>query len=122
MRHHLALVAALATVAGFIIVPQAAFSQDFDIHIGRPGGPRPDGPPPGYAVPPDYDDEDAPPPPRRARGCDPDDAEDEARDMGLHRAHVVDVTPRQVVVEGFGRHGPDRMYFANARGCPFIGR
>jgi hypothetical protein len=42
--------------------------------------------------------------------------------MGFRRAHVVDVSPRRVVVEGFTRHGPDRVFFANVRGCPVIGR
>ncbi|KQY15389.1 hypothetical protein [Rhizobium sp. Root482] len=58
---------------------------------------------------------------RRGR-CDPWLATDKARARGLHRARVVDVTPRRVVVEG-RRHGAHRSYvFANARGCPFIGR
>ncbi|TCL74679.1 hypothetical protein [Rhizobium sp. BK251] len=55
------------------------------------------------------------------RGCDAEDAEDAARDAGLRRAHVVSMTRRAVVVEGMTRGGPDRIVFANVRGCPEIG-
>ena len=37
-------------------------------------------------------------------------------------AAIFDVTPRRVIVDGFGRRGPDTMMFANVRGCPLIGR
>ena len=58
----------------------------------------------------------------RAGRCDPRLAAHKARDRGLRRARVVDVTPRRVIVEG-RRHGAYRSFvFANARGCPFIGR
>ncbi|WP_275783757.1 hypothetical protein [Pararhizobium gei] len=58
---------------------------------------------------------------RRGR-CAPGLAEDKARDYGLRRARVVDVSPRRVVVEG-RRHGDYRnIVFANVRGCPVIGR
>jgi hypothetical protein len=87
----------------------------FGIYIddGHRGGPRGDyrrgwEPPPRYA------------PPRR--GCSPRLAEGIARDMGLRRARVIDVTPRRVVVAGFDRHGRDRITFANQRGCPLIRR
>lgn len=60
-------------------------------------------------------------PERRGR-CAPGLAADKARDFGLRRARVVDITPRRVVVEG-RRHGDfRRIVFANARGCPIIGR
>ncbi|WP_445944957.1 hypothetical protein [Rhizobium sp. CB3060] len=42
--------------------------------------------------------------------------------MGLRRARIQNITPRRVVVEGFGRHGPDRVVFANVPGCPLIRR
>lgn len=58
----------------------------------------------------------------RHRACAPYHAVEKARWSGLHRAHVRDVTPRRVVIGGV-RHGhPDRMVFANVRGCPLIHR
>jgi len=54
------------------------------------------------------------------RRCDPDDALDNARDAGFRRAHVVRISPRSVVVEGMTRRGPDRIVFANVRGCPEV--
>jgi hypothetical protein len=58
---------------------------------------------------------------RRGR-CAPWLAVDKARDYGLRRAYVADVSRRRVVVEG-RRHGDyRRIVFANARGCPVIGR
>ncbi len=56
------------------------------------------------------------------RGCNPRMAEDIARDYGMRRARVSDVTPRRVIVEGRNRGGWDRMVFANVRGCPLLRR
>ncbi|KQV16370.1 hypothetical protein ASC97_11410 [Rhizobium sp. Root1203] len=53
-------------------------------------------------------------------GCDPDEALDAARDAGFRRAHIVRASARNIVVEGFTRGGPDRIVFANVRGCPEI--
>ncbi|MBN8951405.1 MULTISPECIES: hypothetical protein [unclassified Rhizobium] len=58
----------------------------------------------------------------RGRACSPGFAVQKARDMGLRRARIDNITPRRVVVEGFGRRGPDRIVFANAPGCPLIRR
>jgi len=59
---------------------------------------------------------------RRRGRCEPWLAQEKARNFGLRRAQVVDVSPRRVVVEG-RRHGDYRtVVFANARGCPVIGR
>ena len=58
---------------------------------------------------------------RRGR-CDPWLAQDKARANGLHRARVVDVSPRRVVVEGRRWGEYRRAVFANVRGCPYIGR
>ncbi|NKJ38719.1 hypothetical protein [Rhizobium sp. SG570] len=58
----------------------------------------------------------------RGRACSPVLAVRKARDMGLHRARINNVTPRRVVVEGFGRRGHDRVVFANVPGCPLIRR
>lgn len=63
----------------------------------------------------------APPPPRRPM-CSPRMAESKARNMGLRRAQVVDVSPRRVVVAGVSRHGRDRIVFSNSRGCPVLRR
>ncbi|ENN87851.1 hypothetical protein RHSP_48088 [Rhizobium freirei PRF 81] len=58
----------------------------------------------------------------RGRSCSPVLAVQKARDMGMRRARIDNITPRRVVVEGFGRRGPDRIVFANVRGCPLIRR
>ena len=58
---------------------------------------------------------------RRGR-CDPWLAQEKARDFGIRRARVVDVSPRRVVVEGVRRGDYRSIVFANARGCPVIGR
>jgi hypothetical protein len=107
----LGLATIVAVSALSATVPYAA-AQGLDIYVG-PGRHRP--PPPDYDRPP-------PPPEFGRRGCDPRQAEDIARDYGLRRARVVDVTPRRVIVDGFGRRGPDTMVFANVRGCPMMGR
>lgn len=58
---------------------------------------------------------------RRGR-CSPELAIAKARDFGLRRARIVDMSPRRVVVEGF-RHGDyRRIVFANDRGCPAMWR
>lgn len=58
---------------------------------------------------------------RRGR-CSPELAIAKARDFGLRRARIVDMSPRRVVVEGF-RHGDHRrIVFANDRGCPAMWR
>ncbi|CDZ42829.1 hypothetical protein NOJ28_19130 [Neorhizobium galegae] len=54
------------------------------------------------------------------RGCSPGEARAAARDEGFRNARVVRVTSRSVTVEGFTRNGPDRITFANRRGCPEI--
>lgn len=59
---------------------------------------------------------------RPHRGCSPRMAENIARDYGLRRAQVTNITPRRVVVEGRKRGGWDRMVFANVRGCPLLRR
>ena len=61
-------------------------------------------------------------PDRGPRGCAPWLAEEKASRMGLRRARVIDVGRRTVVVGGFDRRGPDRIVFANERGCPVIRR
>ncbi|WEX76466.1 hypothetical protein PYH37_004775 [Sinorhizobium numidicum] len=58
---------------------------------------------------------------RRGR-CAPWIAVEKARDRGLRRAYVADVSRRRVVVEGRRRGSNQTIVFANVRGCPFIGR
>ncbi len=54
---------------------------------------------------------------RRGR-CSPGLAVAKARDFGLRRARIADISPRRVVVEGFRHGGYRRMIFINDRGCP----
>ncbi|AYG59697.1 hypothetical protein [Rhizobium jaguaris] len=58
--------------------------------------------------------------PHHGRICSPISAVQKARAIGLRRAHSKNITPRRVVVEGAGRHGPNRVVFANVPGCPLI--
>jgi hypothetical protein len=58
---------------------------------------------------------------RRGR-CEPWLAVDKARDRGLRRAHVADVSRRQVVVQGRRYGERQAIVFANVRGCPIIDR
>ena len=85
-----------------------ATAQDLELRIG-PDGVRP--------VIRDQDrDRD-----RRGRDeCSPREALSIARDEGLRRAEVTRITRRSVTVEGMTRRGPDRIVFANVRGCPEI--
>ncbi len=56
----------------------------------------------------------------RDRGCSAREARAAAMDEGLRRPQVVRVTDRSVTVEGMTRRGPERIRFANRRGCPVI--
>ena len=53
-------------------------------------------------------------------GCSERDARRAARASGLRDAEVTRVTRRSITVEGMTRRGPDRITFANERGCPEI--
>jgi hypothetical protein len=122
--------AAALSVAALSGTVTTAAAQGVDIYVGP--GPAYPAPPPAYGRPPPPPGYGRPPPPpgygyeygygNGPRGCNPRMAENIARDYGLRRAHVVDVTPRRVIVDGYGRHGPDTMVFANVRGCPLMGR
>lgn len=131
-----ALLATLLATSAFAALPSAVSAQEIQFYLG--GHHRP--PPPDYP-PPDDDDDGNPPPPygyhrppppppygyRRPApgydrgGCDPQFAASIASRNGLRHAHVVDVSPRRIIVDGFTRRGPDEMVFANVRGCPIIG-
>jgi len=100
---------ALAMSASIIGSATVVSAQGVELRIG-PDGVRP--------VIRDQDrDRDRRGPPR---GCSEREARAAARDAGLRDAEVVRVTPGRVVVEGRTRRGPDRMTFANERGCPEI--
>ena len=59
---------------------------------------------------------------RRRGRCSPDLAVAKARDIGLRRARIVDVSRSKVVVDGFRRGEYRRIVFANDRGCPALWR
>ncbi|ABR61049.1 hypothetical protein GOC91_11355 [Sinorhizobium medicae] len=109
--------AAIAAVIGLTGLVSTASAQSLTLEIG-PGGVQ-------YR---DYDRHDD----WRGRGhydrrdrrgrCAPGLAVEKARDRGLRRAYVADVTGRRVVVEGRRRGHRQAIVFANARGCPVIGR
>ena len=56
----------------------------------------------------------------RDRGCSAREARAAALEEGLRRPQVVRITDRSVTVEGYTRRGPERIRFANRRGCPLI--
>lgn len=100
---------ALTMVVAGIVSATPAGAQDVELRIG-PDGVRP-------VIRDGYRDDRRGPPPRM-RGCSEREARAAARDMGLRDPEVVRVTPGRVVVEGFTRRGPQRVTFANERGCP----
>jgi uncharacterized protein (DUF3084 family) len=60
--------------------------------------------------------------PHAARICSPVLAVQKARRGGMRDAHIANITPRRVIVEGRNRHGPSRVVFANVPDCPFLRR
>jgi hypothetical protein len=58
--------------------------------------------------------------PREHEGCSRRDLVDAARDEGFRRIDSVETNGRRIVVRGWNDGGPDRMSFANRRGCPVI--
>jgi hypothetical protein len=111
---HAAGLALVVTVAG-LATTSPVRAQDIELRIG------PDGVRPVIRDPrqPEYrgDDRRRPPPPP-SRGCSEREARAAAREAGLRDPEVVRVTPGRVVVEGYTRRGPQRITFANERGCP----
>jgi len=102
----------LAAMTGLTISPTIVAAQDLELRVG-PGGVG------VYDRDRDLDRYDGYER-RGRRGCDPNDALDIARSEGLRRAQIVRMSPRSIVVQGMTRRGPDRMTFANRRGCPEI--
>jgi len=107
MVSQIGLAAALSIAASSAYVTPAA-AQDVELRIG-PDGVRP------VIRDRDRDRDD-----RRDRGCSPGEARAAARGEGLRRPEVVRATSRSITVEGMTRRGPDRITFANRRGCPII--
>ncbi|QND13192.1 hypothetical protein EHI44_14550 [Rhizobium leguminosarum] len=105
----LAVMLTAGTLAG-TVAPAAA---QLNIIIGD----QDRGPPQDYRRPPP-----GPGYGRPSRGCNPQLAENLARDYGFRRARVVDITPRRVIVQGWTRRGQDEMSFGNVRGCPALRR
>ncbi|MGL3604879.1 hypothetical protein ACSV9I_00045 [Rhizobium sp. G187] len=93
---------ALALLATSFSFGATASAQDVELRIG-PNGVRP--------VIRERD---------RDRGCSPREARAAAAEEGLRRPEVVRVTERSVTVQGMTRRGPERIRFANRRGCPII--
>lgn len=103
MQNLLKSICVIAAFSGIAIAPaQLANAQDVQLRIG------PDG------IRPEIRDRDR----DRRRGCSEREARSAARDSGLRDPEVVRMTPTRVVVEGMTRRGPDRITFANERGCP----
>lgn len=102
-KYGLALALALGSASAFTV---PASAQDVELRIG-PDGIRP--------VIRDRDSD------RDYRGgCSPREARAAASDEGFRRPEVTRVTDRSVTVQGLTRLGPDRIVFANRRGCPEI--
>lgn len=95
-----ALAMAILVAGSAFVAPATA--QDLELRIG-PNGIRP--------VIRERD---------RDRGCSAREARAAAMEEGLRRPHVVRITDRSITVEGFTRRGPERIRFANRRGCPII--
>lgn len=72
-------------------------------------------------VVPDQDDEYVAPRHHARNQCDLDDAEDVAREEGLHRPQIVSVTKRRIVIEGNTEDGRDTVIIGNRPGCPVVG-
>jgi len=105
-------VALIPLLLSGVSAPSVAQAQ-VEFHIG-PGGVDVQNRDRDRYVDPDYD-------PGSRRRCDPRDALDNARDAGLRRPQIVRETSRRITVQGFTRSGrPDRISFANVRGCPEI--
>jgi len=53
-------------------------------------------------------------------GCSRRDLVAAARDEGFRRIDSIQMNGRRIIVRGWNDGGPDRMAFANRRGCPVI--
>ena len=111
------LAAALLALAGLTAAAPAASAGGLDIYIEsvdhRGGGYYDHGRGYGHR----WDDRGD----RRGR-CSPWLAVEKARDNGIRRARIADVSHRRVVVEGWKHHRYTRIAFANVSRCPTIWR
>jgi hypothetical protein len=108
-------IAALIALSGLAATAPIANAQVY-FDNGGPRYDRPHGPRDDYRGPDRRRDD------RRRDSCAIGQALDKAERRGLNRPRVADVNPRVVVIVGRNRGGPDRMVFANERGCPSLGR
>jgi len=106
-------IAALIALSGLSATTSIASAQGRDGYYN--GGPR-------FERGPDRRDDYRRGPDRRRDRCEIGLALDKAERRGMRRPQVADVSPGRVIVVGRNRGGPDRMAFANERGCPSIGR
>lgn len=107
--------ALLMTVGGVVTSAPSVKAQELGIEIGPDGLQLRDRDRDRRHRDRDFDpDRDE----NRRRGCDPEEARQIARESGLRRARIVRADGRRIVIEGMTRQGPDRMIFANRRGCP----
>lgn len=104
---------ALAGLAATQLMPSAAMAQYYDDQ----GGYRP--PPPRWDRRQDQD-WDRPQRDRDRGGCSRRDLMDAARQEGFRRIDSVENNGRRIIVRGWNDGGPDRMAFANRRGCPAL--
>lgn len=122
-RIGLAGMIAVSGLSGLVGMAPAAHAQDYGIEFrfgDGTDGPRRDRDWRGRDMENREWDRDRDRDWRRPRGCFPGQAVDKARFQGLRHARIGRITPRSVVVVGRGPYGPDRMVFANVRGCPLI--
>ncbi|QND46193.1 hypothetical protein HB780_11075 (plasmid) [Rhizobium lusitanum] len=103
---------ALAGLAATQLMPSAAMAQNF-------------GDDDGYRQPPRWDRRqdqnwDGPRRDRDRGGCGRRELMDAARQEGFRRIDSVENNGRRIVVRGWNDGGPDRMVFANRRGCPAL--
>ncbi|HEY0121392.1 MAG TPA: hypothetical protein VGC14_06490 [Rhizobium sp.] len=102
---------ALAGLAATQLMPSAAMAQ----YSGDDDGFR--------QPPPRWDrrqGQDWDRPQRDGGGCGRRDLMDAARQEGFRRIDSVQNNGRRIIVRGWNDGGPDRMAFANRRGCPVI--
>lgn len=108
MKMHKLVAALSVALVSLASTPTMSSAQDVELRLG------PDG------VRPVIRDRDRDRDRNRRGGCSPSEARAAARDEGFRRAEVVRVTDRSITVRGMTRNGPDRITFANRRGCPEI--
>ena len=101
---------ALVAMAAVQLLPSAAMAQYYDDDNGPP--PRWDRQDPDWGRSRgDWD---------RGGGCDRRELMRAAREEGFRRIDSIQMNGRRIIVRGWNDGGPDRMAFANRRGCPAL--